>query len=193
VSDQQGAEGPHPHAPDRDEGALDGAVLRGIDRLSEATGYLSGICILVSTVVVCYAVLLRATGNSTVWQTELAVYLLIVVTFVGAAYGLKHGAHVNVEVLADRLPERGRLILEIVRAVLSLVLIVVVAWYATQMWWEAVATGSTSGTAWDPPLKYVYAILPLGMALVALQYVAIIARRARALTRSSRVLGERDS
>jgi TRAP-type C4-dicarboxylate transport system permease small subunit len=193
MPDQHGAARPHPHAPEHDKAAPDGAVIRGIDRLSEATGYLSGICILASSVVVCYAVVLRATGNSTIWQTELAVYLLIVVTFVGAAYGLKHGAHVNVEVLAERLPERGRLVLEIVRAALCLVLIVVVAWYASQMWWEAVVTGSTSGTAWDPPLKYVYIIVPLGMALIALQYLAIIARTARALTRAGRVPGERDS
>lgn len=154
----------------------DPVLLRWIDRVSEATGYLSGACILLATLIICYAVVLRAVGRSTTWQTELAVYLLIFVTFIGGAYGLKHGSHVNVDALSHRLPPKGRLILEVGRAVLSLLLIAVVAWYSAQMWWEATVEGSTSGTAWNPPLAYIYAILPLGMILIGLQYLALITR-----------------
>lgn len=165
-----------PVEPVRRSRTGDFLVLRWIDRVSEATGYLSGGCILLATLVICYAVVLRATGQSSVWQTELAVYLLIFVTFVGGAYGLKHGSHVHVDLLDRRLSVKGRLVLQAVRAVLALVLIVVVAWYSLQTWWQATSQGSTSGTAWDPPLMYVYAILPLGMILIALQYLAVIAR-----------------
>lgn len=162
--------------PEPKSGRQELFLLRWIDRCSEVAGYLSGACILVATLVICYAVVLRATGRSTVWQTELAVYLLIFVTFVGGAYGLKHGSHVGVDLFARRLSLKGRLLLDAVRAALSLVLIVVVTWYSSQMWWEATSEGSTSGTAWNPPLAYVYAILPLGMLLIGLQYLAIIAR-----------------
>ncbi len=151
-------------------------LLRWVDRVSEATGYISGGCIMLATLVICYAVVMRAAGQSTIWQTELAVYLLIFVTFVGGAYGLKHGAHVHLDLLDHRLSVRGRLVLQTVRAALSLVLIAVVAWYSLQMWWEATSQGFTSGTAWDPPLTYIYAILPVGMILIGLQYLVVIAR-----------------
>jgi C4-dicarboxylate transporter, DctQ subunit len=181
VSDhtRPGGGGAAPEAKDKQEFF----VLRWIDRISEATGYLSGLCILAATLVICYAVVLRATGRSTIWQTELAVYLLIFVTFVGGAYGLKHGSHVNVDLFSNRLSVRGQLIIQVVRAVLSLVLIAVVAWYSVKMWWEATSLGWTSGTAWDPSLTYVYAILPVGMILIALQYLVMITRAVAELTR----------
>lgn len=157
-------------------------LFRWIDRISDISGYLSGACIVLAMLVICYAVVLRALGHSTIWQLEMATYLLIFVTFVGGAYGLKNGSHVGVELLTNRLPERARLILQVIAGVLSLVLIVVVAWYAYQMWWEATEKGWTSSSAWNPPLTYPYAILPVGMLLIGLQYLVIIARSVRELT-----------
>lgn len=175
-----GSEGGAPGQPNQQQEFF---VFRWIDRVSEFTGYLSGLCIFAATLVICYAVVLRATGRSTIWQTELAVYLLIFVTFVGGAYGLKHGSHVNVDLFSNRLSVRGQVAIQVVRAVLSLTLIAVVAWYSSKMWWEATTLGWTSGTAWDPSLTYVYAILPLGMVLIALQYLVVIGRAIQQLTR----------
>jgi TRAP-type C4-dicarboxylate transport system permease small subunit len=155
--------------------------LRWIDGISEAAGYASGALIVLSTLVICYGVVLRAFGESTIWQTELTIYLLMFVTFVGGAYGLKHGEHVNVDVLANRMPERGRLVLNLVVSLLCLIFVVVMAWKAYESWTVATQLDWSSGTAWNPSLKYPYAILPLGMALIALQYVAIMVRDFRSL------------
>lgn len=155
--------------------------LRWIDGLSEAAGYVSGVLIVVSTLVICYGVVLRAFGESTIWQTELTIYLLMFVTFVGGAYGLKHGAHVNVDLLVNRLPERGRLAMNLVVSLLCLVFLVVLAWKAYESWAVATQLDWHSGTAWNPSLKYPYAILPIGMSLIALQYVAIMVRDFRSL------------
>lgn len=175
----------------RTSGQREFFALRWIDRISEVTGYLSGACIFVATLAICYAVVLRATGRSTIWQTELAVYLLIFVTFVGGAYGLKHGSHVSVDLLDSRLSPKGQVVLQLVRAGISLVLIAVVGWYSSLMWWEATSRGWTSGTAWNPSLMYVYAILPLGMLLIGLQYLAQIIRvLAEALGRSTAAKGQ---
>ncbi|MCA3748302.1 MAG: TRAP transporter small permease [Rubrobacter sp.] len=149
-------------------------LLRWIGWVSEASGYISGVLIFASTLIICYAVVLRALGYSTVWQTELTVYLLMFVTFIGGAYGLKHDEHVNVDLLVNRLPVRTASLLKLLSALLSLVVIAVVAWRSGIMWVEAVEKGWRSGTAWNPPLAYPYAILPVGMALIALQYVVIM-------------------
>lgn len=163
-------------------GKRDAAWIRAVDAISEASGYVSGLSIVASTLIICYAIMVRARGGTTIWQTELAVYLLMVVTFVGGAYGLKHGHHVRVDALVDRLPVRVRAVVEIVAATLALVIIAAVTWRAGEMWWHATERGWTSGTAWNPPLVYPYAILPLGMALITLQYLVLIARMVRTLT-----------
>jgi TRAP-type C4-dicarboxylate transport system permease small subunit len=159
-------------------------LLRAIDAVTEICGYLSGACIALATLVICYSVTVRALGQSTIWQTELTTYLLIFVTFVGGAYGLKHGSHVNVDVLISRLPARARVAVELLAMALSLVLIVVVLLRGVEMWWLATTEGFRSGTAWNPPLTVPYAVLPLGMALLALQYLALAWRRIRALRRA---------
>jgi TRAP-type C4-dicarboxylate transport system permease small subunit len=148
--------------------------LRYIGRLSELAGYTSAVLILASVLVICYGVLLRYfAGASTVWQTELSVYFLIYAAFVGSAYGLKHDDHVKIEFVVRRLPPRAREGVRFLTALLGFGLAVVVAALAFDLWWDATQAGQRSGTAWNPPLTYPYLILPLGMVVLALQYLAL--------------------
>lgn len=143
--------------------------------LSEIAGYLSAVALVLAALVMVYGVALRYFfGRPTVWQTEVSVYLLVFVTFVGAAYGLKHHAHVGVDLLVDRLPTRPQLVLRLVTATLALGVVVAVIWTSYGTWWEALEGGFRSPTALRAPLGIVYGILPLGMLLVALQYLAFL-------------------
>jgi TRAP-type C4-dicarboxylate transport system permease small subunit len=152
-------------------------LLRYIDRLSELAGYASAVLILASMLIVCYGVFLRyVLGASTVWQLELSTYFLMFAAFVGGAYGLKHGDHVNLSLIVDRLPEKTRLYVQLLASVLGFVFIAIVASIAYVLWWETTEAGRTSGTAWNVPLTYPYLIVPLGMTLIALQYLVIVVR-----------------
>ncbi|QNN53553.1 TRAP transporter small permease [Nocardioides mesophilus] len=150
-------------------------TFRWANLTSEASGYLSGIALLGATFATMHGVASRYfLGHPTIWQTELSVYLLLFVTFVGGAYGLKHHAHVGVDLMVEALPARPQLLMRVVASVLSLVVVLVVLWTATTMWWEATESGWTSSTVWAAPLSIVYAILPLGMLLIACQYIAFV-------------------
>jgi TRAP-type C4-dicarboxylate transport system permease small subunit len=150
-------------------------LLRYIDRLSELAGYASAVLILVSMLVVCYGVFLRyVLGASTVWQLELSTYFLMFAAFVGGAYGLKHGDHVNLSLIVDRLPGNTRLYVQLVASILGFLFVVIVAVIGYVLWWETTQSGRTSGTAWNVPLTYPYLIVPLGMTLIALQYLVIV-------------------
>lgn len=143
--------------------------------LSEIAGYLSAVALVLATLIMTYAVALRYfLGSATVWQTETSVYLLVFVTFVGAAYGLKHHAHVGVDLLVDRLPPRPQLVVRLITGLLALGVVAAVIWTSYGTWWEATEGGFRSPTALRAPLSVVYAILPLGMLLVALQYIAFL-------------------
>jgi TRAP-type C4-dicarboxylate transport system permease small subunit len=94
-------------------------LFRYIGRLSELAGYVSAVLILVSMLVVCYGVALRYVfGASTLWQLELSTYFLMFAAFVGGAYGLKHGDHVNLALVVDRLPEKARLYVRLLASAL---------------------------------------------------------------------------
>lgn len=152
-------------------------LFRAAERLSELAGLSSALLILGAVLVISYGVVLRyVVGASTVWQTELSIYFLIYASFVGAAYGLRHGDHVAVDLLVVRLPDPVREVVTLVAAVLGLLLVVVVAVLGFSFWWDVVESGRRSGTAWNPPLAYPYVILPVGMSVLALQYLAIVRR-----------------
>lgn len=163
-------------------GTQKSSVSRFIGWLSELSGYVSGVLILASMLIVCYAVVLRyVLGASTVWQTELAIYFLMFAAFVGGAYGLKHGDHVKIDLVVNRLPGRAQLFVRLVAVMLSLLFIAIIGVIGFELWWSAVQTGRRSGTAWNPPLSYPYFMLPLGMTLMALQYLVIAAELFRRL------------
>lgn len=151
-------------------------VSRSISWLSELSGYASGVLILASMLIICYGVVLRyMLGASTVWQTELAVYFLMFAAFVGGAYGLKHGDHVKLDVVVNRLPGRAQLLVNLVAAALGFLFVAIIGVLSFELWWDAVQTGRRSSTAWNIPLGYPYFMLPLGMTLMALQYLVIAA------------------
>lgn len=150
-------------------------TFRWANVLSEIAGYLSAVALVLATGIMVHGVASRyLLGRPTVWQTETSIYLLVFVTFVGAAYGLKHHAHVGVDLLVERLPVRSRLAARIATGVLSLVVVGAAIWTSYGTWWEAVEGDFKSPTALRAPLSIVYGILPLGMLLVAFQYIAFI-------------------
>jgi len=157
-------------------------TFRWANVLSEIAGLLSAVALLAATGVMLHAVTSRyLLGRPTVWQTELSIYLLMFVAFVGAAYGLKHHAHVGVDLLVDRLQDRGRLVVRLITSTFALLLVLAVAWSAGHEWYEAYEGGWRSPTAWRAPLSIVYAILPIGMILVACQLIAFLIEGVMAL------------
>jgi TRAP-type C4-dicarboxylate transport system permease small subunit len=149
--------------------------IRSINWLSECSGYISGIAILLASLIIVSQVVIRSIiGLPTIWQTELSVYLLMFAAFVGGAYGLKKDSHVGVDVITEKLPSRARSGLRIVTSFLSMVLTIIVAWKGWEMWWHATEQGWESESLWGPPLAYPYFILPLGMTLITLQYLTIV-------------------
>lgn len=149
--------------------------VRIINGLSEISGYLSGLAILLASLVTMHQVLVRYfIGDSTIWQTELAIYLLLFATFVGSSYGLKKGAHVGVDVLIEKMSPKMKSYMKIVTSLLSLALVIVIAWKGWGMWHHAYINNWTSETIWGPPLAYPYFTLPLGMTLLSLQFIVLI-------------------
>ena len=151
------------------------ALSRLIGWISELTGYLSAVALIAATLVTAHGVFVRYfLKQPTIWQVETTIYLLMFVAFVGAAYGLKHHAHVGVDLIIDKVPQKPQLVTRLITALAALAVVLVVMYTAYQNWHEAYLYDHRSATAFRFPLWIAYAILPLGMLLVALQYIAMI-------------------
>lgn len=147
-----------------------------IDWINEIVGRICFIFLVVAGIILVYEVLVRYIFRiPTIWEIESSIYLIMFVTLVGAGYGLKHGSHINIELVIRLLPPKVRHRLLIAGSILSLIFVIVVAWKGLIMWWDAYRLGWRSGTLWNPPLAIPYAFIPLGMILLALQYIVYIA------------------
>lgn len=151
-------------------------VVRAMDRVSESLGLLAGLMILAAALLITWAITTRAIGHTAIWQLEAAIYLLIYVTFLGAGYGLKVHAHVRLDSLVNTLPRTPRFVLTILVDVAVLALVVFVAIKGLGITTEAYETGQTSGTAWNIPKYVPYSALPVGMTLLAGQYLVTMYR-----------------
>lgn len=96
------------------------ALARGIDTLNERLGRALSWLTLLMVLVTAAVVLLRHLGLGRLWLAESVTWMHALVFLLGAAYTLKHGAHVRVDILHQRLAPRGRAAVEIAGVLLLL-------------------------------------------------------------------------
>lgn len=143
-----------------------------VDATSRAAGVFATLLLAGAVLIVCQMIFVRYVLNgSTFWQTEFVIYSIVAATFIGSPYVLLHRGHVRVDLLPDALTGRARIALELLAGLLSIAFCGLLAWSGWHYFYEAAAGGWKTETRiyalWIPVLP-----LPLGMALLCLQYVA---------------------
>ena len=112
-------------------------------------------------------------GFSLSWVEEIARFLMIWVTFLGAGLALREGRHVAIELLQDRLPERARRGLRLFLAALILVFLGFLVVYGVQF----VMFGWSKVTlATQMPRGIPYLAIPIGSAMFALHLLLTLRR-----------------
>ena len=158
-----------PAAKDRERGLF----LRVIDALSGFCGLAAALMIVASVLITCQMIIVRSVLNeSTVWQTEMVIYLMIGATLIGLPYVQKLRGHVNVDLLPIWLSNRPRRWLAVITSVATITILSVMVFYSVEMWWVAWDRGWTSDTVWAAPLWIPYLAMPLGFGLFLLQVIA---------------------
>ncbi len=161
-------------------------LFRFIRFLSNIAGVIGGLSIIIATLCIAEGVFVRYVfRHPTIWQIELAVYMLICATFIGSPWVLKERGHINIELIFSKLPERTKLYLNFCTAIVAFIFCVLVAWKGWAMWYEAYENNWVSESLWSIPLKYPYLIIPIGMTLTALQFIEIIYFYFKNLSRNS--------
>lgn len=109
-------------------------------------------------------------GESLSFAEEVMQILLVLVTFVGIGYGVRHARHIRMSALYDQLRGRVRKAALVTIDLGTAALLVVLAWYGVDYVWSVYQTGNVS-PALRLPLYLVYLWVPVGFLLGALQYV----------------------
>ncbi|HYC35435.1 MAG TPA: TRAP transporter small permease [Usitatibacter sp.] len=150
--------------------------VRAVDAMSTVCAVIAAACLAAAMLIVVYMVIWRATGHSTFWEIELATYLIVACVLVGSPYCLRTKGHIGVDLVSHLLAPSKQVVLERVLAVFGLAVCLYLAWEGLDLTLHAWRSGETSGTSWDPPRWPFFALMPLGLGLTALQYVAEMLR-----------------
>ena len=114
-----------------------------------------------------------ALNDSAAWTEEIARYLLIVVTFVGSAMGVRRNTHIHVEFVYRWLPPGAA------RAMSTLVDVMRIAFFAYGSWlaFQLVPRmHNLKMTIVDFPMSYVYGIVAAGFVIATWRAVQVALR-----------------
>lgn len=151
-------------------------VLRKITRIFEHTNnllaFIAGVIIIFTMAAVTYEVVMRYFLNRpTLWVVEVSGYSLLFITFLGAAWVLRRGGHVRIDLLINRLKPRNQVRLSIITSIMAAIICLVIAWYSGRVTWISFQTDYLSPTELRFPLFIILFIIPVGSFLLFIQFL----------------------
>ena len=174
---------------------MDHPYIRLMDRLYLACIWISGFAILLMSLIIPWGVFTRyVLGTGSQWPEPIAILLMMVFTFLGAACAYRAGGHIAVTMLTDRLPAAARRALAIVVDLLMVAVCLFVAYYGTRLCIETWGQ-SISELSWLP-VGATYAALPIGSAvtlLFVIERIVFGAQEQRPIVRYEEQLVEADA
>jgi TRAP-type mannitol/chloroaromatic compound transport system permease small subunit len=160
------------------------ALSRLIDQITTWVGKLTMWLILITTLISAGNAIVRKIFNvSSNGLLEIQWYLFAAVFLMGAGYGFLKNSHVRIDFIATKLSARTRNWIDVVGIIAVLLpfcaLSIVLSW---PLFTNALVTGEMSQNAGGLIRWPVYALIPLGFSLLALQGVSELIKRIAYLT-----------
>lgn len=144
---------------------------RAVRFVGDACAALAAVLLTIAVLIICYMIVRRASGHSSFWEIEASIYLMVGATFLASPFTLRTGGHVAVDLLSERLPPRARGVAEVLIKIVGFAVCVYLAWEGWRLTHEAFLSDERSISMWRPVRWPMYAMMPLGMGLTALQYI----------------------
>ena len=124
-----------------------------------------------SIIIFANVVLRYTTSQSIEWAEEVARHMMIWLTFIGCGPVLRYGGHIAVENLQDSLPRPVAIAMRAVIAVLLTGLFVFCIWFGLE-YMDRTQYQQTPAT--QISFAYIYAALPIGMAMTLIHWLLIV-------------------
>ncbi len=157
------------------------------DRTIDLLAWLASGLLLFATFSIFFDVIFRYFLNRPIiWVLEISEYILLWITFLGAAWLLKIEGHVRVDIAISQLKARGQALLNTVTSVIGAMMCLALAWYGALACWDFYQRGHYDPTQLDLPTFILISVIPAGSFLLFIQFL----RRANGNLRSWKSLKE---
>lgn len=112
-------------------------------------------------------------SNSLSWSEEMARFIFLWLSWIGASYAVKEREHFRVEMFVNMIKGRARIYSEYIVLVVWFLFCFVLVWYGTKLILFLQDTGQVSA-AMQIPMTLPYASVPVGCALMCIRLVVEI-------------------
>ena len=148
-----------------------GGLSRG---LIAGSGYLGILSLAFMAASISYDVILRYVFYApTYWALEMNTFLLAFLCLIPAGDVLRQGSQIRITFLFDRLGPAVRARLDSLRSVAGLFFCAVMVWKGADMAYKAWLHNDRMSTSLGTPMVVPYLFLPIGFALLGLQYALL--------------------
>ncbi len=148
-------------------------IIKTIDSIVIASGYLAGFLCLLLVVVVVYGVftryILRAPSD---WTMEISQYLFCGISLLATGYALLQGSHVRIDLVRNSLSKKIQKRLDLVQYPIILSLCIVLIWMGGEEFWGAFISNNRSESVIGMPLWPVWSTIPIGGILLLLAAIS---------------------
>jgi TRAP-type C4-dicarboxylate transport system permease small subunit len=149
-----------------------GKAGRILDRIMEIFSFIAGLFLAFILLSVCLEVFMRYFLNRPLqWVVELTEYALLYITFLGTAWLLKKGGHINVDIFLSLLSSRTRTGLQFFSSLIGIIVSFCLVWYGFLVSWEHYQDGIYNITLLEFPKAPLLAIIPIGSLILLAQFI----------------------
>ncbi|QEQ96182.1 TRAP transporter small permease [Neptunomonas concharum] len=142
-----------------------------LNTLYLASGYLSGLCIALITLIITSQIVGRLFGFIVPSAEDFSGYALAAATFFGLAYTFREGGHIRVTLVIQNWRPRFRYFQELCVLLFALLLVSFMSFYSVHMVWESyvfeeVSSGYVSVPIWMPQVPVALGVIVLNIAIL---------------------------
>jgi len=149
-------------------------ILNSIDSISDLSGKLGGILILIIGLIIFYEVVLRSLGRPTTWALEIAEALVLWASFIALSYTFKEGGHIIVDIVMHRVSGKIYKICSKFKYLFMITYITILFVKGYQLVLHSIKSGERIPSVLGTPLWIIQASIPVGSLLLLLQVLRSI-------------------
>lgn len=152
---------------------------RVLDRISEASSFVSGLVIVVMMAMITIDAIGRKFGLPVPGGLEFSEAMMVAIVYLSLMAVQRHRENVFVSIATHRLSPRAIALLDTVTAVLILVLLLIFTWIAYERALDAFSIREYRVAAITVPIWPFRFVIPLGLALMCIEMVATVVQNWR--------------
>lgn len=145
-------------------------LLALVDNVNEWAGRVVAPVCLVMIAILMWEITLRYVfNNPTHWAHETSTMLFGAYWVLAGGYTLRHRAHVNMDIIYNRLSLRGRAIVDLIGSLLFFLFCGFVLWEGGKLALTSILVDEHTTSFWSPPWYPLKLTIPIGAFLILLQ------------------------